>query len=263
MQDCFTFLLHACLVHFLFYLHALSLTSLPNHIYCSEDILECFFNIKISWLPESQCDILLHVVLRVYQCSVCQKPFWAASYKNGPCANLGWLNSCTHLFTTLSQLLPLKIWQCIFCGQKLWFSSHLSEGIFSVSMIFKQSTRFVSYISISGFVVNMAFQYSTVRSQNFTIQMPDSHFESLVNRECTLMYTRSLAFNLSDLIMEWSVSHFCLLIEIFFFANTRPYLIDLRSRRPFSSPWYLMLAKSSFLRGIRGSLSKSRKMASL
>ena len=73
------------------------------------------------------------------------------------------------------------------------------------------------------------------------------------------MYTRSLTLNLSDLVTFCLLSDFSLLMEIFYNAIVRAYLMDLRSRRSFSCLWYLIVGERSFLRGVRGSLLKSRK----
>ena len=42
-------------------------------------------------------------------------------------------------------------------------------------------------------------------------------------------------------------------------ANARIFFMDSRSKKTFSSPWYLMVCKGSFLRGVKGPLLKSMK----
>ena len=73
------------LIHCLFYLHALFLTSLPNKNTVSEGILEWFW-ISGSYgyicLPQSQCEAMLQLVLMIYMHPVHQEPFQAAAYKS-------------------------------------------------------------------------------------------------------------------------------------------------------------------------------------
>ena len=51
-------------------------------------------------------------------------------------------------------------------------------------------------------------------------------------------------------------------IEIFF-ANSRVYLMILRSKRPFTIPLYLILRKRSFPKELDGSLPKEGRIDSL
>ena len=120
-------LLHSsltCKMHFLFYLHALSLTSLPNQIYCSEDILEWFL-------------ILGFYSLSVYL-SIKMKPFCKKVWKfisvlyirnlSGQCFTRNKLYASPSQWSrlymvliTLLYFLPLQNWQGFFYEQALLF----------------------------------------------------------------------------------------------------------------------------------------------
>ena len=107
----------ACQMHFLLYLHAPSLTSLPNQICCSEDMLECF------WY-QGLASISAYLSLDV---KPCYNHFWwfiSVLYirslsgqhvmRTGLCTCLGWLNRYADLFITLLYLLSLQIRQVCF-----------------------------------------------------------------------------------------------------------------------------------------------------
>ena len=90
----------ACLMHLFFHIRALSLTSLPNWIYCFLHILEWFLmagSLSYLCLPGYQSDALLQLALIVYQHPGHQGFLWAVVYRTLICTNLVWFNSCTHL----------------------------------------------------------------------------------------------------------------------------------------------------------------------
>ena len=94
-------------------------------------------------------------------------------------------------------------------------------------------------------------------SWNFAVWKPGSHFESQVKKR---MFSNIYKVNdlSGDLVIGWLVSDLSAYWDIFL-ANAGAYLMDLRSRRSFSSPWYLMVGKRRFLRGVKGCPLKSRK----
>ena len=67
------------------------------------------------------------------------------------------------------------------------------------------------------------------RSQKVKSLQFESQILILISKRMgnVLKFTRSLTLNFSgDLIIKWSMSEFCLLPEIYFFANKREYFID-------------------------------------
>ena len=114
----------AYLMHFLVYLCAPSLTSLPSQIHCLEDILDFFIAGSYSYFCLS------------FSVKPCYNWFWwiiSILYvwnlsgqhltKTGLCASLDWLNRCTWLFITLMYFLPLWIWQGLIYTESFAFSS--------------------------------------------------------------------------------------------------------------------------------------------
>ena len=117
-------------------------------------------------------------------------------------------------------------------------SHHLLVGMFSVSIMFRESVQYMSPIIIFLNLLSIGLSSTILRGvKNLMILNLNPHLESQVESKCLLTYTRQPTQNSSaDLLILLALSGLYLIRQIFFIANTRTYLIASRSRRPLLFP---------------------------
>ena len=151
-------------------------------------------------------------------------------------------------------------WTSEHCFSLHWYSSATANmaGYCLLTKLFffpkYQRVDFCFYDikSISGFSTDSVFQYSIVKGQQFyktndTLPvLVSGGWEIFCNvyKVINIEFVRGSCNGMVSIRLlpaGWDI----------FLSNARAQLTDSRSRRPISSPWYLMVGKSSFLRSQR------------